>query len=128
MLEYDMIYFNIDIRNALCSLQSCLILARIYRGREAKEGERPFNLILRTDFHLPSARFHGATLIHKTWALTASHCVTIPPSKKLVQTILVAGGSINRNSPKLQEQVFDVKDNVFVHPSWDWEITSGYGI
>ena len=101
--------------------------ARIQRGFGVKNGEKPYQLLLIADDHLPNQQVSGATLIQDTWAMTAAHCVTVAPTKDLVDTIMVSGGSTNRRSTERQTQKFEAKDSVFAHPMWDWTLTSGYG-
>ena len=111
-----------------------IVKGRIYHGRKAAEGERPFQLFVITNPEPGNNQppDGGAVLIKPNWALTAAHVVLMEETRNLYNRIKIGAGSTYwdpERDPNLQTVEFNTKNHVFPHKDWDWDRGrwDGYG-
>lgn len=63
---------------AICSIQTHPINERIIGGSDAKQGQFPYQALIRQIYENGGKSFCGGVLIDAKWILTAAHCIIEP--------------------------------------------------
>ncbi|XP_026333811.1 collagenase-like [Hyposmocoma kahamanoa] len=83
--------------------------SRIVSGWEAKEGQFPYQMLLRMVNNIGTVNSCGATIIHAEWGLTAAHCTAGR------HTFLLRAGGINVTRPEI---MFETRE-FYNHPLYN---------
>jgi secreted trypsin-like serine protease len=83
---------------------------RVVGGRDAVDGEAPYQVSLRKSFDLPY-HFCGGSVISSRWILTACHCTW----KKVPTDIVAVTGSVKNNPTARQHRI----QQIINHPEYN---------